>query len=113
MTASPTPAADQTKGKATAVSSLRTPSPPSSATVPAMLRKTLARGLRAPAAQRPFHSSAPARRVVATSPVKAQEVHVRAPLPASPRVRPLTAPPRPQSFGKYPLIEHEYDAIVV
>ncbi|KAH9915808.1 succinate dehydrogenase [Epithele typhae] len=57
-----------------------------------MLRKTLARGLRTPAAHRSFSSSAPARRVVATNPVKAQEV---------------------QSFGKYPLIEHEYDAIVV
>ena len=56
-----------------------------------MLRKILARGPRAPAT-RSFHSSAPARRIVATNPVKAQEV---------------------QSFGKYPIIEHEYDAIVV
>ena len=56
-----------------------------------MLRKILARGPRA-SATRSFHSSAPARRIVATNPVKAQEV---------------------QSFGKYPIIEHEYDAIVV
>ncbi|KAI0637422.1 succinate dehydrogenase [Trametes polyzona] len=55
-----------------------------------MLRKSLPRALRA--TQRSFHSSAPARRVVATNPVKAQEV---------------------QGWGKYPLIEHEYDAIVV
>ncbi|OSC96604.1 succinate dehydrogenase [Trametes coccinea BRFM310] len=55
-----------------------------------MLRKSLHRALRA--SQRSFSSSAPARRVVATNPVKAQEV---------------------QGWGKYPLIEHEYDAIVV
>ncbi|KAI0831714.1 succinate dehydrogenase [Trametes gibbosa] len=55
-----------------------------------MFRKSLPRALRA--TQRPFHSSAPARKVVATNPVKAQEV---------------------QGWGKYPLIEHEYDAIVV
>ncbi len=41
----------------------------------AMLRKSLAKGLRASAA-RSFHSSAPARKVVATNPVKAQEVQV-------------------------------------
>ena len=51
---------------------------------PYMLRKSLARGLRAPAAHRSFHASAPARRVVATNPVKAQEVQVCAP-PPSPR----------------------------
>ncbi|KAH9857618.1 succinate dehydrogenase [Lenzites betulinus] len=55
-----------------------------------MFRKSLPRALRA--TQRSFHSSAPARKVVATNPVKAQEV---------------------QGWGKYPLIEHEYDAIVV
>ncbi|CDO68875.1 hypothetical protein BN946_scf185000.g18 [Trametes cinnabarina] len=55
-----------------------------------MLRKSLQRALRS--SQRSFSSSAPARRVVATNPVKAQEV---------------------QGWGKYPLIEHEYDAIVV
>ncbi|KAJ8520414.1 hypothetical protein ONZ45_g2762 [Pleurotus djamor] len=44
--------------------------------------------------QRTFSSSAPARKVVATNPVKAQEVDS-------------------WSSGKYPLIEHEYDAIVV
>ncbi|TFY68337.1 hypothetical protein EVG20_g3599 [Dentipellis fragilis] len=43
---------------------------------------------------RAFHGSAPARKVVATNPVKAEEV------PS-------------WSSGKYPLIEHEYDAIVV
>ncbi|KAI0059092.1 succinate dehydrogenase [Artomyces pyxidatus] len=51
------------------------------------LSKALVRG-------RAFHSSAPARRVVATNPVKAEEVSS-------------------WSSGKYPLIEHEYDAIVV
>ncbi|KAI0086644.1 succinate dehydrogenase [Irpex rosettiformis] len=58
-----------------------------------MLRKTLAGALRS-VPKRSFTSSAPARKVVATNPVKAQEV----PSWAS---------------GKYPLIEHEYDAIVV
>ena len=48
----------------------------------AMLRKTLAKGLRT-SATRSFHSSAPARRVVATNPVKAQEVQVR----TLPRIR--------------------------
>ncbi|KAI0320177.1 succinate dehydrogenase [Amylostereum chailletii] len=55
-----------------------------------MLRKSLVRSVRA----RNFHSSASAQRVVATNPVKAQEV------PS-------------WSSGKYPLIEHEYDAVVV
>ncbi|EKM55936.1 uncharacterized protein PHACADRAFT_256884 [Phanerochaete carnosa HHB-10118-sp] len=57
-----------------------------------MLRKQLRKAV--VGAQRSFSSSAPARKVVATNPVKAQEV---------------------QSWdsGKYPLIEHEYDAIVV
>ncbi|KAK0240208.1 FAD binding domain-containing protein [Armillaria nabsnona] len=41
-----------------------------------------------------FHSSAAARKVVATNPVKAEEV-------------------KSWSSGNYPLIEHEYDAIVV
>ncbi|KAK0450795.1 FAD binding domain-containing protein [Armillaria borealis] len=41
-----------------------------------------------------FHSSAVARKVVATNPVKAEEV-------------------KSWSSGNYPLIEHEYDAIVV
>lgn len=44
--------------------------------------------------QRSFHSSAVARKVVATKPVKAEEV-------------------KSWSSGNYPLIEHEYDAIVV
>ncbi|KAI0003406.1 succinate dehydrogenase [Russula compacta] len=56
-----------------------------------MLRKALSRSFKQ---GRTFHSSAPARRVVATNPVKAQEV-------------------KSWSSGKYPLIEHEYDAIVV
>ncbi|KAJ7097998.1 minor succinate dehydrogenase isozyme, Sdh1p [Mycena belliarum] len=43
---------------------------------------------------RSFQSSAPARKVVATNPVKAEEV-------------------KSWASGKYPLIEHEYDAIVV
>ncbi|GJE98107.1 succinate dehydrogenase [Phanerochaete sordida] len=57
-----------------------------------MLRKQLRKV--ASGAQRSFSSSAPARRVVATNPVKAQEVHS-------------------WDSGKYPLIEHEYDAVVV
>ncbi|KAI0927987.1 succinate dehydrogenase flavoprotein subunit [Taiwanofungus camphoratus] len=57
-----------------------------------MLRTSLPKALRA--SHKLFHSSAPARRVVATNPVKAEEVQSWA-------------------SGKYPLIEHEYDAIVV
>ncbi|KAI0956775.1 succinate dehydrogenase flavoprotein subunit [Taiwanofungus camphoratus] len=57
-----------------------------------MLRTSLPKALRA--SHKLFHSSAPARRVVATNPVKAEEVQSWA-------------------LGKYPLIEHEYDAIVV
>ncbi|TRM57552.1 FAD binding domain-containing protein [Schizophyllum amplum] len=57
-----------------------------------MYRPTLRKCLLRPA--RSFATTAPARKVVATNPVKAQEV----PSWAS---------------GKYPLIEHEYDAIVV
>ncbi|KAF7322914.1 Succinate dehydrogenase [ubiquinone] flavoprotein subunit, mitochondrial [Mycena chlorophos] len=56
-----------------------------------MLRKSLQRSLRQ---TRSFHASAAARKVVATNPVKAEEV-------------------KSWSSGKYPLIEHEYDAIVV
>jgi len=56
-----------------------------------MFRKTLSRTF---TQGRAFHSSTPARRVVATNPVKAEEV-------------------KSWSSGKYPLIEHEYDAIVV
>lgn len=58
---------------------------------PAMLRKTLVKGLRT-SAPRSFHSSAPARRVVATNPVKAQEVHVRLsfPAPLHPRTHPAS-----------------------
>ncbi|KIP04793.1 hypothetical protein PHLGIDRAFT_109109 [Phlebiopsis gigantea 11061_1 CR5-6] len=57
-----------------------------------MLKKQLRKAVSG--AQRSFSSSAAVRRVVATNPVKAQEV------------------PSWDS-GKYPLIEHEYDAIVV
>ncbi|KAJ6496603.1 minor succinate dehydrogenase isozyme, Sdh1p [Mycena vitilis] len=56
-----------------------------------MFRKSLPRTLRQ---ARSFQSSAPARKVVATNPVKAEEV-------------------KSWASGKYPLIEHEYDAIVV
>ncbi|KAJ7172545.1 succinate dehydrogenase [Mycena filopes] len=56
-----------------------------------MLRKSLPRTL---LHARSFQSSAPARKVVATNPVKAEEV-------------------KSWASGKYPLIEHEYDAIVV
>ncbi|KAH7923850.1 minor succinate dehydrogenase isozyme, Sdh1p [Leucogyrophana mollusca] len=62
-----------------------------------MFRKSVAK-VAAPRAllrtQRTFSTTSPARRVVATNPVKAQEVDS-------------------WSSGKYPLIEHEYDAIVV
>ncbi|TFK45992.1 succinate dehydrogenase [Heliocybe sulcata] len=57
-----------------------------------MLRKTLPRTLQR--SQRSFGSSAPARRIAATNPVKAEEV-------------------KSWSSGQYPLIEHEYDAVVV
>ncbi|EIM90313.1 succinate dehydrogenase [Stereum hirsutum FP-91666 SS1] len=56
-----------------------------------MLRKTVSKSVQR---SRAFHNSAVARRVVATNPVKAEEV-------------------KSWSSGKYPLIEHEYDAIVV
>ncbi|KAF7338359.1 Succinate dehydrogenase [ubiquinone] flavoprotein subunit, mitochondrial [Mycena venus] len=56
-----------------------------------MFRKGLPRTL---LQARSFQSSAPARKVVATNPVKAEEV-------------------KSWASGKYPLIEHEYDAIVV
>jgi succinate dehydrogenase (ubiquinone) flavoprotein subunit len=57
-----------------------------------MLRKPFLRAISR--SQRSFHSTPSARKVVSTNPVKAQEV------PS-------------WSSGKYPLIEHEYDAIVV
>ncbi|KAK1232956.1 succinate dehydrogenase flavoprotein subunit [Marasmius sp. AFHP31] len=56
-----------------------------------MFRKALPRAI---LRGRSLHTSAPVRRVVSTNPVKAQEV------PS-------------WSSGEYPLIEHEYDAIVV
>ncbi|TFK29889.1 succinate dehydrogenase flavo protein subunit [Coprinopsis marcescibilis] len=52
--------------------------------------KSVRRALLRPA--RAFHSSSSVARVVATNPVKAQEA---------------------EGWGKYPLIEHEYDAVVV
>ncbi|ESK93056.1 succinate dehydrogenase flavoprotein subunit [Moniliophthora roreri MCA 2997] len=57
-----------------------------------MFKKALPRAILR--SHRSLHTSAPVRRVVSTSPVKAQEV-------------------QSWSSGKYPLIEHEYDAIVV
>ncbi|KAJ6548239.1 succinate dehydrogenase [Mycena vulgaris] len=60
-----------------------------------MLRKHLLCPL--PVRARSFRSSAPARKVVATNPVKAGELKLRG----------------SWASGKYPLIEHEYDAIVV
>ncbi|KAL5511897.1 SDH1 [Sanghuangporus vaninii] len=59
-----------------------------------MLRKALARVPKR-SQQRAFHSSPAARRVVATNPVKAQEVTSLA------------------AQGKYPIFDHEYDAVVV
>ncbi|KAG0705874.1 succinate dehydrogenase [Suillus ampliporus] len=58
-----------------------------------MFRKSVSKALPS-RAQRAFSTSLPVRRVVATNPVKAEEV-------------------KSWSSGKYPLIEHEYDAIVV
>ncbi|KDQ59570.1 hypothetical protein JAAARDRAFT_174980 [Jaapia argillacea MUCL 33604] len=55
-----------------------------------LARRTVPRALQR--SQKAFHSSAVARKIVATNPVRAQEV---------------------KSAGKYPIIEHEYDAIVV
>ncbi|KAJ6548167.1 succinate dehydrogenase [Mycena vulgaris] len=60
-----------------------------------MLRKLLPCPL--PVRARSFRSSAPARKVVATNPVKAGELKLRG----------------SWASGKYPLIEHEYDTIVV
>ncbi|KAL5490547.1 SDH1 [Sanghuangporus weigelae] len=59
-----------------------------------MLRKALARVPKR-SQQRTFHSSPTARRVVATNPVKAQEITSLA------------------AQGKYPIFDHEYDAVVV
>ncbi|KZO97895.1 succinate dehydrogenase [Calocera viscosa TUFC12733] len=60
-----------------------------------MLRRSLTRTPKV-AFRRQFHASASAARLVATQPVRAQEVKTWGPV-----------------AGKYPLIEHEYDAIVV
>ncbi|KAJ3726155.1 FAD binding domain-containing protein [Lentinula raphanica] len=57
-----------------------------------MFRKALPRVISR--SRRSLHSSAPVQKVASTNPVKAQEVES-------------------WSSGKYPLIEHEYDAIVV
>ncbi|KAL5533370.1 SDH1 [Sanghuangporus sanghuang] len=59
-----------------------------------MLRKALARVPKR-SQQRAFHSSPAACRVVATNPVKAQEITSSA------------------AQGKYPIFDHEYDAVVV
>ncbi|KAF8894512.1 succinate dehydrogenase [Infundibulicybe gibba] len=58
-----------------------------------MLRKSIQKSILR-SSQRSFHSSSSVKRVVATNPVKAEEV-------------------KSWSSGKYPLIEHEYDALVV
>lgn len=76
-----------------------------------MLRKTLARVAARPT--RAFSSSATARRVVATNPVKAEEVKVSITHMSSEHTRSYAACAQNWSSGKYPLIEHEYDAIVV
>ncbi|KIJ16848.1 succinate dehydrogenase [Paxillus involutus ATCC 200175] len=62
-----------------------------------MFRKSLAKTVPSSTLLRPqrsFSTTSPARKLVASNPVKAQEV-------------------KSWSSGKYPLIEHEYDAIVV
>ncbi|KAG1827004.1 minor succinate dehydrogenase isozyme, Sdh1p [Suillus subaureus] len=62
-----------------------------------MFRKSVSKAVPSRAllcSQRAFSTSLPVRRVVASNPVKAEEV-------------------KSWSSGKYPLIEHEYDAIVV
>ncbi|KAG2147100.1 succinate dehydrogenase [Suillus cothurnatus] len=62
-----------------------------------MFRKSVSKAVPSRALLRPqraFSTSLPVRRVVASNPVKAEEV-------------------KSWSSGKYPLIEHEYDAIVV
>ncbi|KZS98923.1 succinate dehydrogenase [Sistotremastrum niveocremeum HHB9708] len=60
-----------------------------------MWKKSLLRRVRVPARCRDFHSTSVARRVVASNPVRAQEAKDWS------------------SSGKYPIIDHEYDAIVV
>ncbi|KAG1756434.1 succinate dehydrogenase [Suillus paluster] len=62
-----------------------------------MFRKSVSKAVPSSALLRPrraFSNSLPVRRVIGTNPVKAEEV-------------------KSWSSGKYPLIEHEYDAIVV
>ncbi|KAG1891296.1 succinate dehydrogenase [Suillus subluteus] len=69
----------------------------SSTTTASMFRKSVSKAVPSRALlhpQRAFSTSLPVRRVVASNPVKAEEV-------------------KSWSSGKYPLIEHEYDAIVV
>ncbi|KAG5634276.1 hypothetical protein DXG03_005992, partial [Asterophora parasitica] len=74
-----------------------------------MFRKALPRALQR-STRRPFHASAPAGRVVATNPLNAEQVKVR----PHPRFLPSPSPLlQSWSSGKYPLIEHEYDAVVV
>lgn len=66
-------------------------------------------------AQRSFHTTSSVARVVATNPVKAQEVKVLR-LTRSVLLLPSCSDPsdfQSWSSGKYPLIEHEYDAVVV
>ncbi|KAH0827103.1 succinate dehydrogenase [Lanmaoa asiatica] len=79
-----------------------------------MFRKSLANAVTPRAllqSQRSFSTTLPARKVAATNPVKAQEVKVLSPF----HFHFHTSPSLRQSWssGKYPLIEHEYDAIVV
>lgn len=62
--------------------------------------------------QRAFSTSLPVRRVVASNPVKAEEVKVYLPAPMS-FFSTILMVFKSWSSGKYPLIEHEYDAIVV
>lgn len=74
-----------------------------------MFRKALPRVISR--SRRSLHSSLPAQKVVSTNPVKAQEVPVTFILFS----KCIWAESVLQSWtsGKYPLIEHEYDAIVV
>ena len=79
-----------------------------------MFRKSLAKAVPPRALlqlQRSFSTTLPARKVTATNPVKAQEVKVL----SLHHLFKLSSPSLRQSWssGKYPLIEHEYDAIVV
>ena len=73
-----------------------------------MFRKALPRAL--PRSSRAFHPWPSVAKLVATKPAKTEEVKVGKPLQPMTRFSPFQ---QCWSSGKYPLIEHEFDAVVV